>query len=279
MKNVFTFLWRNNFFLLFLVLEFISIRLVVKHSDYHQTEYMNSANQIAGKFHQIYFSVYQYFNLTHTNEQLAIENADLHNKLVTSFIVVDTSFLQKSDTVYKYQYQYTTAQVISNSVHQSNNYLLLNKGYADGISKDMGVITSSGIVGIVMDVSKNFSAVISILNKKIRISAKIKKNDQFGSVVWDNMDYRTAKLEDIPSHAKISKGDTIITSGYSLNFPQGIPIGIIEDFELKEGESFYIINFKFTTDFNKLNHVFIIKNLLQHEQEELLRKATKTKND
>lgn len=273
MKNVFIFLWRNNFFLLFLLLEIFSVRLVVLNSDYHQTEYANSYNEVAGKVHAMYFAVNQYFNLTHTNQQLLAENARLKNRLLSSYVQVDTGFKPKSDTILKYQYHFTTAQVVSNSVHKSNNFILLNKGAVDGITKDMGVITSSGIVGIVMDVSQNFSAVISVLNKKIRISAKIKKNDQFGSIVWDGMDHRYAVLEDIPSHAVLQKGDTIITSGYSLNFPQGIPIGVIEDFKLKQGESFYTITVKFTTDYNKLNHVYIIRNLMQVEQKGLLEKA------
>jgi rod shape-determining protein MreC len=146
---------------------------------------------------------------------------------------------------------------------------MLNKGAAEGISRDMAVISPKGVVGIVRDVSANFCSVISVLHKDSKISAKIKKNNYVGTLVWKGMDYRTAHLQDIPTHVKLSLGDTVITSGYSHIFPEGVMIGTIKNFNILEGENFYTIKLTFSEDYNSLDHVYIINNLMKNEQEEL----------
>jgi rod shape-determining protein MreC len=146
---------------------------------------------------------------------------------------------------------------------------MLNKGSADGVSKDMAVISSRGIVGIIRDVSKNFSSVISVLHKDTRISAKIKKNNYVGTLIWKGMDYRTAYLMDIPTHVKLNLGDTVITSGFSYIFPEGVVVGVIKNFNILEGDNFYTIKLSFSEDYNKLDHVYIVNNLMKSEQEQL----------
>ena len=137
----------------------------------------------------------------------------------------------------------------------------------------MGVISSRGIVGIVKDVSDNFSSVISVLHKDSKISAKIKKYGDVGSVLWNGYNYRRASLIDIPTHVPITRGDTIITSGFSSVFPEGIVIGKIIDHRIESGNTFYTITIEFSEDFNKLSYVYIIKNFFKNEQNDLEKKT------
>ena len=143
---------------------------------------------------------------------------------------------------------------------------MLNMGSNDGIDKDMAVISQRGIVGIIRDVSKHFSSVISVLHKDTRISAKIKKNNYIGTLAWKGIDYRKAYLMDIPTHVKLALGDTVITSGYSHLFPEGIMIGVIENYNILEGDNFYTIKISFLEDYNNLSYVYVVNNLMRNEK-------------
>ena len=274
MKNLFVFVWRNYYFFLFLLLEVFSFTLLIRHNNYQHADFINFTTRISGNINQSYQDITDYFNLKKVNKQLAEENTRLHAQTLKSFIIENMHETSVKDTVYKQQFQYLTAKVICNTVNKATNYILINKGSKDGIQRDMGVITSEGVVGVVKDVSENFSYVISVLNKKLKVSARIKRNNQCGSITWNGADYHICTLEDIPSHAIFKKGDLVISSGNSLIFPEGIPIGTITDYEIKNGESFYVLKVKLAVDFNSLNYVYIVKNLMKDEQVKLIN-ATK----
>ena len=178
------------------------------------------------------------------------------------------------DTVHKQQYTFVTAKVINNSVNRRNNYLTLNKGGLQGIKPEMGVVCAEGIVGIIKDTSGHFSSVLSLLHKDARISAKVKKSGYIGSLVWDGYDFRHATLKDIALHVKLTRGDSIVTSSFSSIFPEGIMIGTVEDIETKEGDKFYSITVKLSTDFSNLSSVYIVENMLKGEQQSLEEKQT-----
>jgi rod shape-determining protein MreC len=161
------------------------------------------------------------------------------------------------------------AGVINNSTNLASNYLTLDKGYHDGIRKDMAVIYPNGIVGIVNEVSSNFSSVVSLLHPKARISARLKKSDYVGTVIWEGESDTVVTLKDIPTHVKIEVGDTVFTSGYSLLFPEGILIGKVSKFDISHGKGFYHIDVRLSTNFNNIRYVYVVKNLLKDELEEL----------
>jgi rod shape-determining protein MreC len=146
---------------------------------------------------------------------------------------------------------------------------MLNKGKRHGITPDMAVINADGIVGTVVSVSNNFSWVMSVLNKHSKISARINRLNQMGTVIWQGNNPSTGLLTDIPAHVKIKAGDTITTSGYSYIFPEGIMVGRVEAIDVQGGEHFYDIKFRFAPDFNSLTHVYVIKSLFREEQLEL----------
>jgi len=227
----------------------------------------SSANAISGFFHKKLNTWFAYFSLAEENEVLRNENLELRNLLNKTQIQksiekinTDTS---QTDSL---QYTYISARVINNSIYKKQNYITLNKGLADGIKKEYAVINQKGIVGVVVAVSKHYSLVVSILNNRIRISAKIKQSNQFGSVHWNKNDYQFANLMEIPNHFKVSIGDTIVSSGFSAIFPPDINIGTITQINTNQSNNFYEINIKLTADFKSLYYVYVVDNSLRKEQ-------------
>jgi rod shape-determining protein MreC len=269
MRNILVFIIRYHFLLLFVLLELFSITLLVNSTYYQSSVILKAGSRVTGRFYTGISNATDYLKLRTTNEQLARENALLRQMNRVSFLRNDTNSFWINDTVYKQQYKYIVSKVVLNTVGKRNNYIMLDKGSRSGIKKDMAVITSDGIVGTVVTVSENFSWVMSMLNKHTRISGRIVKNNQMGTIVWNGVDHLYGTLTDIPAHVKIAKGDTIVSSGYSYIFPAGIMIGTISDFRVEQGDHFYVIPFKFTVDFNALQYVYVVVNLMKDEQESL----------
>lgn len=275
MRNLLLFLWKNNFTLFFISLEILCLFFLVQNNAYHRSGFINSANEVSGNTLQIYADVNDYFYLRHTNEQLAHENAILHTFSTSSFIYTSAQKYLMNDSVRKQKYEYISARVVNNSTNRRNNYLTLDKGSLQGVRPDMAIVSPGGIVGSVISVSENFCSVMSVLHKDSKISAMLKKDGSFGPLIWEGDDYRFATLTDIPNHAKIKIGDTIITSPYSSMYPENIAIGTIETFDIKSGEPFYTINVKLSTDFKKLSYVYIVNNTMKAEQDSLEIKTQK----
>jgi len=269
MRNLIAFIIRYHFFLLFLLLEVFSFVLIANSTYYQRASILNTSNRITGAVYSAFDNVTDYLSLRKTNYILSEENARLRKATRLSFLLADTNTFFVNDTIYKLRYTYIAAKVIHNSVNKRNNYLMLNKGRKQGIDKDMAVITSNGIVGTVVSVSDNFCWVMSVLNKHTKISGRIKKNNQMGTIIWEGKDFTTGTLSDIPAHVKIAKGDTIVTSGFSHIFPAGIFVGNVLDFRVEQGDHFYVIPFRFSVDYNSLDYVYIVKNLMKDEEEKL----------
>lgn len=269
MRNILAFIVRFHFLLLFILLEVVALAMLVNSTYFQQSAILNTGNAITGKFYTSASNITGYLKLRRTNELLSIENAILRQGSDISFLKSDTNTFWKNDTLYRQQYKYIVARVIHNTVGKRNNYIMLDKGRRFGIEKDMAVITPNGVAGTVVSVSENFAWVMSVLNKHTRISARIRKNDQMGTVVWNGVNPSVGTLNDIPAHVKLSRGDTIVTSGFSNIFPAGLMMGTINDFRVEQGEHFYIIPFSFSVDFNSLDYVYIVRNLMKDEQEEL----------
>jgi rod shape-determining protein MreC len=269
MRNLLLFLWRHLNLILFIIIEIFCIVLIVNNNSYQRSSAISSANKIAGTVYSAVNTLEGYFNLRQTNMLLAEENARLHSISPSAYAKYINRRVIIHDTVYKQQYEYVFANVVNNSVNRRNNYLTLDKGSLHGIKPEMAVITASGIVGITKDVSPHFSSVLSVLNKDARISAKIRKNSFFGSLFWEGIDYKYGTLTDIPTHAGIKIGDTIVTNAYSAIFPDNIMIGQIESFSVKPGDNFYSIKVRFSTDFKNLSQVYVIRNLFKGEQRNL----------
>jgi rod shape-determining protein MreC len=268
MRNLWIFISKYNAFFLLIIFLTISFYLLVNNNSYQRASTWNSSNLIIGQSYQRVNDFNSYLTLGRTNDSLAAENARLKNQLKTSFF--DDSLVEKTvnDTLTQQQYTYIVAKVVNNSIHQKNNYITINRGLKHGIQKGMGVISSKGIVGIVLNVSEHFATIQSVLHSDTRISASV--NGEIGSLVWgeENYDPRLAMLKDVPNHVIVKKGNRVVTSGYSL-FPSGIEIGRITRTGIKGGDSFSDIELWLSTDFSKLQYVYVINNLMAEEQKEL----------
>lgn len=273
MRNLVLFIWKHYFFFMFLLLEVFCIYLVVQNNYYQKASFINSSNVLSANILQTSTNVEQYFYLKNENENLAKENAELRSHIMSSFDMTANKEYTVNDTTYHQKYVYTSAKVVNISTNRRNNYLTLNKGYKQGIQNNMAVITSTGVVGQVKDVSENFCTVMSLLHSKTTINSKIKKDGSYGPLIWDGADFQYATLNDIPTHVRLAKGDTIVTSAYSRTFPENILVGTVDSYEREAGKYFYTIKVKLSTDFKKLTYVYIVKNIHKDEQEELEKRS------
>ena len=269
MRNLLRFIIRYNFFFLFLLLETLAILLTVSNQYYHQTFFLNSANRISSGIYQTYNRIGSYFQLRTIHDHLLEENVILISQRKENYIITDQDVFIAEDTLFQRRFSYMHASVINNSVNRRNNYLTLNKGRMHGIKPDMGVITATGVVGIVKQVSERFSVVMSLLHSDMMVSTKISHNNHIGSLIWEGRDYRKTHMMYIPPHVELMTGDTIVTSGFSTIFPENIFIGTINNWEIRRGENYYTAIIDLALDFNNLTHVYVVKNLLKEEQENL----------
>jgi len=278
MKNLINFLIHHSGLLLFIILEIISFIMMINSQEYQKSVFLSSSNAVVATLYNWTNSVGEFFKLRNANNQLSSENTDLKNQIIDLQNKLNAFKPSLTDSLNfelspENEYRFISAKVINNSTDKFQNYLTLNKGSKDGIKPDMGVVSSEGVVGIIKSVSPHFSVVIPILNPKIQISCKFKRTDYTGSLVWNGEDYRYANLVDIARHVDIRLGDTIVTSGFTRTFPEGIPVGIVEDYNIKESDAYYNIKVKLAVNFRTLTYVNVINYLNYQEQKQLEEKA------
>ena len=270
MRNLLRLIIRYHFFFLFLLLEVLAIFMLVQRNNFHRARFINASRSVQGFFSENLGGMKEYLVLRQINAELYKENTLLRNRLDDLEKQREKSSILRSDSIPGRQFAYIPARVINNSTNKQFNFITLNKGRHHGIEPEMAVISPEGVVGVVYAVSGNYATVIPMINRNFRLSAKIRRNGYFGSLSWPGSDYHEAILEEIPFHVEILPGDTIVTSGFSAIFPEGIPVGTVQDFEALEG-NFYTITVEIAVDYKKLSHVNVIRNLLREEQLELER--------
>ncbi|GAB4280632.1 MAG: rod shape-determining protein MreC [Marinilabiliales bacterium] len=246
--------------------------MLVQFNYYHKASFINSANSITGYIYENYSDAIHYFNLKYQNQKLHDENTRLHNALEKCNQNRHNPY-SLHENYPSNKYIYHTARVIYNSVNKLNNYLIIDIGSNDNIKKDMAVINTDGVIGVIKETGKHYSTVISLLNLRFSIGAKIKNNNYFGVLSWNGKDYMQCKLSEIPRHAEINIGDTVVTSGYSAIFPENVPIGIISDFYIDDSYSFYDIDVKLFNDYKRVYQVYVVENKHKDEINELLEKS------
>lgn len=267
MRNLLGYIIRYHFFLIFLLIEVLSFIFLIENNAYQKSKFLNFTQSIAGSIYKKTYNAKKYLHLKKVNKELVKENIRLINELeyTRNRINQVSDTIINIDTVSKYHYIH--AQVINNSTNKRYNYITLDKGSNHGIEPEMAVISDNCVIGKINYVSKNFSTALSILNPKLMISSKLKKNNYYGSLHWDGKDSESCILSEIPFHVDIAKNDTIVTSGYSATVPGGLLIGYISDF--KVSDSFYNIRVTLAQDMRRISNVFVIKNMLKDEQIQL----------
>ena len=260
-----------------MLLETVSLFLLCNTGPYQHSAALSSANLIAGKVYEVTGSITSYFHLKDANEDLLDRNVWLEQRVLQlesalSGYVGDSAVRQALD---RYMppgtgiEQSFKAHVIKNSLNRTDNYITLDQGSAAGVKSDMAVVGAAGVVGIVYRTSPSYSLVLPLLNSKSSISCKIQGSDYFGYLKWEGGDPRYAYLKDLPRHAEFNLGDTVVTSGFSSVFPQGLMVGVVDDMADSNDGLSYLLRIKLATDFGKLGSVRILARRGQEEQKAL----------
>lgn len=277
MRNLLNFLFRYNHCIVFVLLQGVSFLLLFSFNNYQHSRFFTSANAFVGKIYEATRAVTGYFDLQRQNDVLMERNIWLEQQLLLADKRLKemeeantTSWPAETTTT---MFQSYKAGVIKNSLNRADNYITLNQGSLAGIKPDMGVIGPNGVVGIVYKTSPHYSLVISLLSSKSNLSCKIAGNEYFGFLQWEGGDSRYAYLKDLPRHAEFTIGDTVVTSGFSTVFPQGMMVGVIEEAnDTNDGLSF-LLKIKLATDFGKLRNVHVLAREGIEEQKLLEEKA------
>lgn len=278
MRNLLEFLAKYNHWFVFLILEVVSMVLLFQYNSYQGSAWFSSANAVTGKLYEWDANVETFFSLTKVNQELTQRNAYLEQevqKLSDSLVSVtkDSSIYHRDQFALLRNYRLIPAKVVANSVDKPGNLMTIDKGSADGIHKDMGVISGTGVVGIVYLVAEHYAIVIPVLNTKSNISCMIQNRGYFGYLRWKGGVSDLAYLEEVPRHAHFKLGDYVVTSGYSAVFPPGVRVGrILHVFNSADGLS-YRVQLRLSTDFARLHDVCVIDDAAMKERLEIMRAA------
>jgi len=256
MRNLFLFIRRFYPFFLFLFLEIVSVFLISQSNSFQRATFVNSSNRVSGSFYQRRHNIKEYFGLREVNDLLEEENSLLRRQLSNMRMLADSGFVDTASTVI---YNFIPATVINHSSQKKRNSFTLDLGSNSGLEDGMGVIDSRGLVGMITDVSSNYAVGISMLNTKTHISVKHKRSGAIGIMRWRGNDPLEHIMEDVTKTAGVRTGDTIVTSGYSTYFPEGLQVAVVVNAVVKEGSNFYDITTRLTNDILSLNKVYVIR--------------------
>lgn len=286
MRNIFLFIRRYFNFLFLLVLQVFCIYLIVHYNTYHNAVASGVMNEITGSVNTQYNKVDYYFQLKKSNEQLARDNERLRNLLKEDFESPDTSVKIVADSIpydtlgHTRKWEYRMAKVVSSSISAPNNFVVLSRGTGQQLKKDMGVVdTNNGVVGIITDVTENFAVVMSLLHKDSKMSAKLKRGGEAGQVTWDGKQPNILLLSDIRKSAKVAKGDTVYTSGFTATYPYGLMLGTVTEVIPDKGTNNFLIKIKSAANFYNLQFVYALENYQKDEINRLLKTAINKTNN
>ena len=264
MRNLFEFLLKRSAWIVFLIYVVLCFVLLFNNNPYQRSRYLSSSNALVSGLNSATTSVTGYFGLRTENVDLLYQNGRLQNEVIELSRELNALRLQlDGDSLRRIAApaapDFIMAQVIRNSIAHTHNYITIDKGRADGICPEMGVVNQQGVVGIVSTVGEHASVLISVLNPKLRLSCKVKGYDYFGSLVWDGVSSDYALLEEVPSHIEFTPGDTIVTSGFSTAFPEGIAVGMVDKYVIYEYGRLATLRIRLFADVADLNHVRVLK--------------------
>ena len=274
MRNLLDFLIKYKHWLLFIFLEVISFVLLFRFNGYQGSVYFTSANAVTGKVYQMANNLTGYFHLKTINSDLVQHNTELsiqleHLRDAYKKLTADTTIIEQMKQEALMDCSLIKANVINNSTTHTNNFITIDKGEEDGVQKEMGVVSGSGVVGIVYQTSAHYAVIIPVLNSKSSISCKIRQSDYFGFLKWSGGSPEFAFIKDMPRHSVFEVGDTIVTSGHSTIFPSGVLVGTVDEIGDSNDGLSYSIRVRLFTDFARLNEVRVIVKSNIEEQLEL----------
>lgn len=280
MHNLTEFLAKHNHWFVFLVLEVVSMVLLFRYNSYQGSVWFSSANAVTGKVYEWDSAVESFFSLSGVNSQLTRRNAFLEQQVrmlddsIARLTRSQEAAVTRLSSMVPFQgCRLIPAKVVANMVNRYDNLITIDKGSADGVKRDMGVVCGMGVVGIVYLVSDHYSIVIPALNSHSNISCTIQRRGYFGYLRWRGGSSQLAYLEDVPRHAHFKLGDNVVTSGYSSVFPPGVMVGkVLHVFNSADGLS-YRVQVKLSTDFARLRDVCLVDDSALQERIDLMRAA------
>ncbi len=269
MRTLIRLLQAYHMFIIFLALETFAFLMLINHNPYQKSKFTNAALSITGEILQKIEKVKNYFYLAKINQRLVHENAQLKNSLISSLKSNRITAKDLSDLVFEKHWTFIDCNIVFNSTNKQQNILIIDRGAKHGVVSEAGIVTEKGVIGIVRNVSANYSNALSLLNSQVTISARLRKSKHFGILKWDGRSPKYCYMFDLPTHINIENGDTIETSGYSSIFPAGIPIGIVEDFDKSNDPNFLKVKVKLLEEFGALSHAYIVINKFKNEIDSL----------
>jgi rod shape-determining protein MreC len=264
----------------------VSLWFLFTYNRFHRSKFLGLANEMTGRINTQYNKVEDFFHLKEENYRVHQFNDSLLNLLPQNFVLRDSSaqYVRDSilyDTARHYRrYISRPATVVYNTVNNQKNYIQINRGANQGIKDNMAVVSSDGsVVGVVVNVSPNFSQVMSLLHVQSTVSVALKKSGDFGTIEWDGKDPRYLILKRIPKTVDVGKGDSVLTSSVSFNFPAGYMAGTIADIKLDNTSGMYLLKVKTAANFYNLQQVHVIENTEYGEQMKLNAETRKKMED
>ncbi len=255
--------------MLFVLLQILALSTYFTYLKFPRSQYLTSASQVSASLLEVRNSFTKHWNLGKSNEDLQKENIRLRKDIPSSFMRIDNKWVKVKDSLYEQQYEYTAAQVINSTVQKRNNYFTINIGRKQGIKIGQGVFSDKGIVGIIHNTSEHYAVVKSVLTADINIDVIIEPSGAFGLLKWNGKDPRRGSINGISNDMKIKKWSKVVTRGGSGNFPRGLMVGKIEKLEPIEGKPLWEVTFIYSENYRSLQNVYVIKNLLRKEQQDL----------
>ena len=252
-----------------MLFEAIALWLLFNSNNFHKSSFLNSSNSFIGSTLLWKSDLNDFFSLREENEKLVRENARLRASLKDNFSEGSSGLSVIDDSLVFSQYHYLVGKVIHGSTHRTTNFFTINKGAAHGIKEEMGVMSSNGLVGFIKDVSRHFSTIVPIINVRFASQVKLKKNNHTGLLSWDGKEYEFAQVKNISKHVLLEIGDTVVTGTYSGMFPENVLVGVIHRIDNDLESDFKQIKVKLSTDFDKLNYVYLVDYKSKLEREEL----------
>jgi rod shape-determining protein MreC len=284
MRNIFLFIRRYFNFLFFLALQVLALSFLFRYNRYHEAAFMSVASEITGSVNTRYNTVEYYFKLKKANESLVQENVHLRELLRSNYQGADTTrqlvvdSIRVDSLVLDQKYFYRDAKVVGSFVTTQTNFFTLHRGLNQGVNVDMGVIGPRGVVGRIVNVSSNFSTVMTMLSRQFKVDAKLKTSGDRGTVSWDGISPQFVQMRNIPKNVKINKGDSVITSELSSIFPANILVGTVDTVVNDPSTNFLTLRLRSATNFSTVQHVYIVQNK-QLEEQRMLEANTRKTNE
>ena len=269
MRNFLAFIRRFRVLLFFALLQGLALSLYFSFVHFPRSQYLTTASAVSGSFLEVRNDVTKHFDLSENNTNLQKENIQLRYQIPSSFVKLQNGKVKIEDTLYRQQYEYIPGIVINSTHDKRNNYFTLDIGSEQGIKRGMGVFSSNGVVGVIHNTSKHYSVVKSCLTEAINIDVMIEKTGQFGLLKWNGDNARLGTMWGVSNDTEVKKWSKIVTRGGGGIFPRGIPVGMVQNTAPVEGKPLWDITLKFAENFTSLQRVYIVKNLLLTEQEDL----------